>query len=711
MICHHPTALISTAQRPNHSNNRPTDLNLNPPNQRTPRNFFGNFTFVYSTTDGVDPTPVTATVYITILPPDENCITAVDDYYTGVFNTPYSPPAGALIIANDESCSLSPQIEVVAAGDGLDPLTGTLTSFTTTGSFVFTPVATWSGNTTFNYTVYDRSNGLNTTATVHIKIMPSGASCVVAMDNNYTGVYNTPFSLPPGDWTTWILYNDASCSPVPQLEVVAVGPVTPLGGEVTSYTPNGSFVFTPNTSWVGEVTFSYTITDKSINENATANVYITFPPPGANCVKAVDDYYTGVYNQPYSPPTANCIMANDSSCNTVLQLEVTAAGPIAVPSNGALTSFAGNGSFVFTPTIGWWGTASFPYTIIDLGFNLNASATVYITIPPPSPTCVQAVNDYYTGVYNQPFSPPLGFFITGNDTSCNPSPRLEVVWAGFIVVPSNGVLTSYERNGTFVFTPTIGWSGTASFPYTITDMVNGQNASAIVYITIPPPGSTCVQAVDDYYTGLYNQPYSPPSGSLILGNDTSCNPTPQLEVVAAGPITIGSGNLISWSPNGSFVFTPTQGWSGRFAFPYTITDKVNGQNSSAMVYITIPPPGPVYTITPANYTFIGVYSKPFVPPEGSFLLSRIQATNPVAQLSVTRIIVPLPAKDGTLTVDPNGKFRFKPAPAWSGVWLRAHFTGFLNRLLLDQPLSKRRVVSWSRWLAVPPPYLALLPAS
>jgi hypothetical protein len=141
--------------------------------------------------------------------------------------------------------------------------------------------------------------------------------------------------------------------------------------------------------------------------------------------------------------------------------------------------------------------------------------------------------------------------------SPNADPRLEVIAAG-PPTANTGTLQSYAKNGSFFFIPKTGWTGTTVFPYTITDVDTGLNASANVYITIVPP----ITAVDDSYTGTYNQDYTPPEGNLTLVNDVSISPAPQLEVISAGPLISGSGSLVAWYPNGSFVFRPTTGWSG-----------------------------------------------------------------------------------------------------------------------------------------------------
>ncbi len=382
---------------------------------------------------------------------------------------------------------------------------------------------------------------------------------------------------------------------------------------------------------------------------------------------ATNNSYTAVYNTPYSPPAGQILLFNAASCSQTPQLEVVWVGSPTPPGSGTITSWTPTGSFVFTPTPGVSGKVSFVYIITDKSIGVNSTGIVYLTVPPAGQSCVVAADDSYTGVYDTPYSPPAGQLLLVNDASCSQTPQLQVVGVGS-PTPGSGTITSWTPTGSFVFTPTSGWSGTAAFPYTITDKSNGLNATANVYITIPSTTQSCVVAFDDYYTGVYNQPYSPPAGSLILVNDSSCSQSPQLVVVSSGSVTAGTGVLTSWTPTGSFVFTPTTNWFGSARYPYTITDKSNGLNATAYVHITIPSPsGQTFTLSPANYTYTGTYSKPFSPVDASsFLLSRIQTTNPAARLSVVRVTQPPPPEDGVVTVDPNGDFTFTPAPAWQG---------------------------------------------
>jgi len=381
---------------------------------------------------------------------------------------------------------------------------------------------------------------------------------------------------------------------------------------------------------------------------------------------AVDDYYVGEYNKTLTVDAANNVLLNDQPSDNpgavACVVNITADTPAPDGSLNILSMCGG--TFEFTPAPLFSGNTSFTYEIRDNVSSVATRANVYIYIP-PEPPCVVALNDSFTGVFNQPYSPPSAALILANDDSCSQSPQLEVVWAGYVSVGS-GVLTSWSPNGSFIFTPTADWSGTTVFPYRIVDRANGLNATAYVHITILPPNQSCVVAMNNSYTGVYNTPFSPSTGQLILANDDSCSQSPQLEVVAAGPVSVGSGVLTSWSPNGSFIFTPTADWSGTTVFPYRIVDRANGLNATAYVHISF---NPSYTLTPANYTYKAPYNAPFSPVDHSaLLLSSVQASNPAAQLSVVRVTTS--PQNGTVVVDASGDFTFTPDPDWYGEFCR-----------------------------------------
>ncbi|MBX3285534.1 MAG: LPXTG cell wall anchor domain-containing protein [Actinobacteria bacterium] len=92
----------------------------------------------------------------------------------------------------------------------------------------------------------------------------------------------------------------------------------------------------------------------------------------------VDDAYDGVVNTPITVGAPG-ILQNDNVC--------PGFGPEVVdpPTNGAITSFGGDGSFVYQPNDGFTGTDTFTYRVNDEGRKASGKAvsepaTVTLTI-------------------------------------------------------------------------------------------------------------------------------------------------------------------------------------------------------------------------------------------------------------------------------------------------------------------------------------------
>jgi hypothetical protein len=205
-----------------------------------------------------------------------------------------------------------------------------------------------------------------------------------------------------------------------------------------------NLLFLPsNRNYNGTVTFVYSVTDSNLpGSNVTATVTLTILPAVLPPV-ALNNTYTGTFGSPYSPPSGSLLVDDDSSPYNA-RLDIVAFG---TPSVGTVT-FQPNGTFVFTPpSLTWFGTAVFPYTITDSSTGLNATAYAHVTVAPPVPV---AVDDAYSCPYNAPCSPPGGApGILSNDTS--PSGGTLTV-TGVVTPPNVGTVT-VDANGTFVYTP------------------------------------------------------------------------------------------------------------------------------------------------------------------------------------------------------------------------------------------------------------------
>ena len=336
--------------------------------------------------------------------------------------------------------------------------------------------------------------------------------------------YNTPFQTAIGGN---LLINDQGL----QIEVISVQDIT--GGTVT-FTAGGGFTFTPAETFTGAGGFSYTARD-ICGGTSSANVMIVVGAPNcnftvsldalpANCgfgngsiaaiVMPSDEMYTYTWSDGSTGSVLNGIPAgsytltvtsNSGLCNeaysvTVPQLPVsyfnnttTTAGTclgggniqldISAPDGGLLNGVL-NG-----PSINQ--TISLPSGINNLNesFNLNAgsysitlysqaagpfcSQTISLLVPNNTPI-LSAVNDSYTTAWQTPVD---GNVLT-NDAGLNPFITSTGATFGGSVV--------FATDGSFTFTPSAGFTGIASFVYTIQDAC-GTTAQAEVIITVEAP--------------------------------------------------------------------------------------------------------------------------------------------------------------------------------------------------------------------------------
>jgi hypothetical protein len=177
-----------------------------------------------------------------------------------------------------------------------------------------------------------------------------------------------------------------------------------------------------------------------------------------------DDLYTTPMNTPLNVPAPG-VLANDSDAaghplTAVLVTDV---------SHGALTLNA-NGSFLYTPAIGFTGVDQFEYQAFD-GVVDSSVAVVLIGVGTTNLPPI-ARNDFYTVAEDDE--------LTGNVLDNDAGATSAILVAG----PSSGELT-LRADGTFTYLPPANFSGADSFSYRAG---NGslQSDPALVAITVTP---------------------------------------------------------------------------------------------------------------------------------------------------------------------------------------------------------------------------------
>lgn len=112
--------------------------------------------------------------------------------------------------------------------------------------------------------------------------------------------------------------------------------------------------------------------------------------------------------------------------------------------------------------------------------------------------------------------------------------------------------------------PAVTPAGNVTFTYVVTDRSVRVNATGTAVITIracsSPADPTRLEAVDDVYMARCNVSFTPAPSELLINNDISGAPVPQLAVTRVTQPSVGA--VTAWFPNGSFVFAPPAQFSG-----------------------------------------------------------------------------------------------------------------------------------------------------
>lgn len=218
-------------------------------------------------------------------------------------------------------------------------------------------------------------------------------------------------------------------------------------------------------------------------------------------------------------------------------------------------------------------TDTFTYTITDKDGDAS-TATVTITIngytPPPPNQVPVAVDDIVTLDEDVPYTGTLA----GNDT---PSPDGGNVWSK-TTDPQHGTVV-VNPGGTFTYTPDPDYNGTDSFTYTITD-ANGDKSTATVTLTVRPVNDVPVATPDSTTT-----PKDKPVSGNLASNDM---PSPDGGNVWSKTTDPSHGTVVV-NPDGTYTYTPNEGFTGTDSFTYTVRD-VDGDTSTATVTVTVTPP-------------------------------------------------------------------------------------------------------------------------
>ncbi|GAB5389127.1 MAG: hypothetical protein Alpg2KO_20950 [Alphaproteobacteria bacterium] len=556
-------------------------------------NFSGTDSFTYRLTAGE--ATDTATVTLTFNPINDAPV-AVHDSRSGDEDTDIT----GNLLANDtdvEGDDLTASLE-----NG--PSNGSVT-ISPGGSFRYTPDANFSGTDSFTYRVSDGED--TDIGTVTVTVTPV-EDAPVAEDDAIDGIEDSTL-------TSTVADNDSDGDGDALTYSLVTGPASGALG----LNADGSFTYTPEAEFSGQVSFVYRVSDGDQTDTATATLTIANvnDAPVAN-----PDSRSGVEGQVIS----GNVLANDTDIDS----QNLTASLAQDASNGSVAISPG-GSFVYTPDQGFNGTDSFTYTVSDGELTDTATVTVFVAEATDSPVA-------------NPDS-----FATDEDTELTATVALndfdgdgdDLAFA-LVSGPQSGDLT-LNTDGSFSYTPATDASGTDSFVYRLT--AGGETATATASITIRPVNDAPV-AVADNRAGEANEPIS---GNL-LANDSDVDG----DDLSASLATQAGNGTVTVSPGGSFVYTPDTDFSGTDSFTYRVSDGDLTDTATVTLFVgqgDLPPEA-------ANDSFAGDEDEVV---SGSVATNDFDANDD--PLSYALISGPA---SGDLQLQGNGDFTYTPDAEFSG---------------------------------------------
>ncbi len=430
--------------------------------------------------------------------------------------------------------------------------------------------------------------------------------------------------------------------------IIAVGP--PSGGGSVALNGDESILYTPETSFVGDEVFTYTIEDDLGNrDTALVTARVTVDRLNGN-LRANADRFTVAAGQ---GPLLD-VLANDSIIPAT-GAPLALAGISTAPDQGG-TAVIENGRIRYTPSA---AAVVFPYTenfayTMSGGGTATASAVVTVVV-------VNRANTL--NVRADSFGVPAGssevtLNVLENDNILPGTGEDLVITA--VGTPLHGTVTIVDGVA-LAYSPAAAFLGTDTFSYTVGDGFGGTGVAQVTvkvgYLTtntdifsvrFDDPGKT----VDDGFTTLD-----------VLANDNVLQGgAGAVTLTAVTPLSPALGQM-SVAPDGkSLRFDPAVGATGQLDFTYTITD-VGGRSATGTVTVVVIASGirassDFFTVqTDSQSNELGVLS------------NDLRISDLPGQLSVTSIGIGVDGPDQGGSVEISEDFKklvYTPAPGFRG---------------------------------------------
>ncbi|MCP4927271.1 MAG: tandem-95 repeat protein [Gammaproteobacteria bacterium] len=364
-------------------------------------------------------------------------------------------------------------------------------------------------------------------------------------------------------------FNDTDADGDPLTVMVENNKATAQGGDI-DIAADGSYTYTPVTNFNGNDSVNYTVTDGSLSDVGTLTIAVAAvdDPP-----VAVDDAIVANRSTPFNSTTD--LDANDQEVDGEALTVMAEAGK--ATAAGGVINIAADGSYTYTPLVGYVGADSVDYTVMD-GAN-NDTGTLNITVAVGSGGPPVAVDDNDNATEDTQLA---GASLVTNDNDPEADPLFAV--PGTFPTAQGGSI-DIVADGTFTYTPALNFNGNDSVDYTVTDGGGsdvGTLTIAVGAIDDPPV------AVDDAIMVTVDTVFN--SSTDLDANDQEFDGEALTVVDETGKATAQAGE-IDIAADGSYTYRPPAGFVGNDNVNYTVMDAANNDVGTLNITVTAAPTG------------------------------------------------------------------------------------------------------------------------
>ena len=500
--------------------------------------FVGTDTVTYVVRDASGATS-TATVTVNVVALDNGPV-AVDD--VAVMDSE-AVAVNIDVLGNDLAIDPS---RLSIAQDSISSIAGAIVSLNEDGTLNYEPPAGFTGNDTITYSVIDGEGGV-TTATLVVTVLGPNVG-PTAVDDSIT-VEEDTFTI-----NIDVLSNDTDLNNDP----LTVLSASATFGTVT-VNPNGTLNYRPVENATEADQITYRIGDGS-GETSEATLTVNITPvndaPEANetSTSTLEDTPIAILN------VLNNVTDLDGDDLRVVSASVE-------PAFGGNVTINDDNTLSYAPAANYFGSDSITYSVSDGSTTATSTVSIEVIAVNDAPVVVDEV---LTTTEDQGV---LGIVVRDNDSDVEG----EVLTITANETSLNGGAVSVNADGSINYQPKSNFNGTDTIEYFVTD-ASGETTGGAVLVTVTAVDDEPVASTATLETAAGVPIEGDLTESVILGDGaTTFSLTPGAEP---------QHGVVTLNDDGTYSYTPDEGFSGIERFGYTVTDE-DGDVASSIITISV----------------------------------------------------------------------------------------------------------------------------